>query len=513
VSQVTLSIRYLRDEQMLLHQGGLYWLSIDQVGDAEVLGRQFLGALEKVRSATLVCCAQDPRQIVAKLDKRLGPFELRLFEVTEADIRLALKSLPLELNRAAVARGSPIVLILPVVSWQGFGILHLQRWCENMAIWLRQRACTLLVLCHGQAPTLHADLIRLNERLSGLAQLYRRDGGIRYQLNYWHSYLGVCSAQEFELDAQPDGFGLTQIERSNPQPTRTEDQRLYLTLRSVLEGAPPLSQQWHLFENYDDLFFEASRVRAATVIVGVTSNLQVEALAQQLYDLRERCGTSLKIIVRELVSCLRYRDERLLVSCGANITVPHGTSLAYFFSLVDSVQGQIWRHSRTIDFKALLERLRPPVERGVLSPHSFIATLDQVYDGAAGEVSHQLLKLQPRNDLSIEQYIDQINLRRFGDIACVLDGAFFLFLFACRADGVAPALGKICRLPWHDLFSECQFFSGVDGLPRQAFLDAQNTPESVYLAATTTDAGSVSNSQQHAYAPQRTTLPVTEYCP
>jgi cellulose biosynthesis protein BcsE len=498
---------------MLLHQGGLYWLSIDQMGDAEILGRQFFAALEEVRSATLVCCAQDPWQVVAKLDKYLGPFELRLFEVPEADTRLALQSLPLELNRAAVARGSPIVLMLPVISWQGLGILHLQRWCESTAAWLRQRDCTLLVLCHGQAPTLHTELIHLNEYLSGLAQLYRSDGGIHYQVNYWHSYRGVFSAQAFELDVQPGGFGLTRIECSKPQPAHTEDQRLFLTLRSVLEGTPPLSNQWHLFENYDDLFFEASRVRAATVIVGVTSNVQVEMLAQQLRDLRECCGVSLKIVVRELVACLRYRDERLLVFCGANITVPHGTTLSCFFSLVDSVQGQIWGHGRTTDLKTLLQRLTPPFERGLISPHRFIATLDQVYDGTAGEVCHQLLKLQPRNDLSIEQYLCQINLRRFGDIACLFDGAFFLFLFACRTDGVAPALGNICRLPWHDLFSECQSFSGVDGLPRQAFLDAENTPANLNLAAAATDAGSVEDSRQPAYAPQRTTLPVTEHCP
>ncbi|MNF22362.1 hypothetical protein D3C84_29140 [compost metagenome] len=510
MSHVTLAIRHLRDEQSLLRTGGLYWLSIDRAGDAEILGRQFLAALVQEKMAALVCCGQAPEQIAGKLDDHAGPAELKLFEIAERDILLSLKVLPADLDRAGVANGGQVVLMLPASSWQAFDARLLQRWCETMAPWLRKRACRLLVLCHGQAPNLHGELIRLNEHVSGLGQLYRRDGGIHYQLHYWRNELGVASAQDFEFEVQPEGFALTPAECANPQATHNDDQRIYLTQRAVLEGTPALSEQWRLFESRDDLLQQAVSARAASVIVAIESNKHVEQLARQLYDLRERCGVALKIIVREIEPCLRYRDERLLVSCGANIVVPFGAQLAHFFSVIDSVQGQVWRRSRANDIAALFERLRPPDERGLLSPQAFLAILDQIFASASGEVSHQLLRLQPRKGLNIEQCLNQISLRRFGDIACVLDGDFYLFLFACRSDGLESALGNVCRLPWRDLFKDIRFFAGVEDLPRKAFIAAAAQPAAYQLAATHSDSESAPS--RSAYMPQRISLPITDNC-
>jgi hypothetical protein len=135
-----------------------------------------------------------------------------------------------------------------------------------------------------------------------------------------------------------------------------------------------------------------------------------------------------------------------------------------------------------------------------------------VYSGASGEISHQLLKLQSRGGLQVEQYLSQISLRRYGDIACVLDGTFYLFLFACRADGLEPALGNICRLPWADIFSACESLSSVDHLPRKAFIEATELPETFRLA----DERVIDNLSQSVgltgFTPHRITLSLTEPC-
>jgi cellulose biosynthesis protein BcsE len=512
LSQVTLAIRHLRDEQVLLREGGLYWVAVDQASDSAALVVQCLAAMPANARATLVCCGHSSQDLAQKLAADTGPGHLKLFDVESADIGLTLKSLVGELTRAAPIAGSTIVLMLPDSAWQSDVAPALRHCCQSLRQWLGGRGCTLLVVSHGQTPQLHEHLLRLNDTLSGLAQLYRRDGGIRYQLHYWHSELGVCSGQEFELELRADGFALSVNEQANVQLTHTDDQRIYLTQRSVLEGSPPLSDQWRLFENREDLLQQASGARAASIIMAIDTNLQVEELARQIHALRERCGIALKIIVREMEPCLRYRDERLLVSCGANITVPYGTTLAHFFSIIDSAQGQTWRRSRTTDFQSLFERLRPPTERGLLTPREFISTVERVYNGASGEISHQLLKLIPRGGLEIEQYLNQIGLRRFGDVACVVNGAFYLFLFACRADGLEPALGNICRLAWRDLFSNFEIFPGVDALPREDFLTAALLPPTFVLAEERMAGSSSEAAGRAAYSPRRTTLPVTDPC-
>lgn len=91
-----------------------------------------------------------------------------------------------------------------------------------------------------------------------------------------------------------------------------------------------MSKHWYLFENRDALLEAAQSASAATVIVGIDNSYQLLELAQQLHDLREHCGPQLKIVVREMEPSVRYRDERLLLACGANLIVPDGTLLSRF---------------------------------------------------------------------------------------------------------------------------------------------------------------------------------------
>ncbi|MGX9566233.1 BcsE family c-di-GMP-binding protein [Pseudomonas sp. CFBP 5748] len=512
MSHVRLAIRGVPDEPLSMRRGGLYWVTADRIGDAEILAVQTLMALPAQHRTTLVWSGGVPEQLACALDDRPAPGPLRLFEIAQHHIRQALKSLPSELKRAATVSGSLVLLMLPATAWQAFGEERLQQWCDGMRAWLREQGCTLLVLCHGQASQLHGQLIRLNEHLSGLAHLYRRDGAILYQLHFWHNELGVFGAQEFELDLQVSGFGLAQVEQARLEPTRTDDQRVYLAQRCVLESAPAFCEQWRVFERRIDLLQEATLACAASVLIAIESDQQVEALARDLYELRERCGKALKIIVREMEPCLRYRDERLLMACGANIVVPFGVSLSRFFSLIDSVQGQVWRRRRSSGgLESLLGRLRAPPVRGLVAPRDFIATLDQSCGGASGEVEHQLLRLLPRTALTLEQCMYQISLRRFGDIATVVDGAFYLFLFACRTDGLESALSNICRLPWRDLFSDCQSIAEPEALPRTAFLDAKNLPEALRLAPDRTDTLQATRSEMSAYTPCQTTLAIMDH--
>lgn len=498
---------------MLLRQGGLYWVALDLQSDADILARQFLSALTEQHLATLVSADIDPQTVVESMGADCGPSALRLFAVPGSGrAHTFLKALTTDLHRVNLARDSYLVLMLPATSLERFTYLELKRWCENTRQWLVKRNCTLLVLCSDQAPQLHDKLLDLNEQLSGLAQLYRQDGGVRYQLNFWHSELGVCAAQAFDLNVIGGAFALSQSQLSRPAQVRTDDQRIYLTQRAVLEGAAPLSEQWRLFEKRSDLLEQAAHARAASVIVALESNGEVEPLARQLHQLREQCGVALKIIVREMEPCLRYRDERLLLACGANLIVPANTQLANFLSMVDSAQGQTWHYRQTPDFQSLFERLRPPAQRGLLPPREFIALLDQVYNGASGELVHQLLSLRPRGDLNIDQYLNQISLRRFGDVACVVNGVFYLFLFACRGDGLEPALGNICRLPWRDLFTECKSLSAVDVLPRQDFIDASESLETARLATEQVTADLTQAINQVGYTPQRISLTLSEHC-
>ncbi|MGM3214081.1 BcsE family c-di-GMP-binding protein, partial [Klebsiella pneumoniae] len=77
----------------------------------------------------------------------------------------------------------------------------------------------------------------------------------------------------------------------------------------------------------------ALQAREATVVLAITENAQVDALARLLHRLRRERGNALKLVVRELQPCLRYADERLLMQCGGSLVVPADTPLPRLLTL------------------------------------------------------------------------------------------------------------------------------------------------------------------------------------
>ena len=509
---ISLAISGLLDQQIVLRAGGLYWVTVDHSTDAKLLVRQFLEALPESVPATLIAGAGSVQDIISDLAPDRGPDKLKLFEIAQRVIEPGLATLTRDLGRAGILPSSQILLVLPSNSWtESTTATQLQRWLERVRGWLLERNATLLVITHGEAALLHAQLLQLNQTLSGLSRLYHFNGDLRYQLHFWHNDLGVTAGQEFKLSDKNNALTLIPQTAVDTQPRVADDQHVYLAERTVLEGAPSMSKHWYLFESREALLEAADTARAATVIVGIDNSYQLLDLAQQLHDLREHCGPELKIVVREMEPSVRYRDERLLLACGANLIVPDGTLLSRFLSMIESIQGQRWQYTQSIDFNTLLERQRPPQIRGLVSPREFYEAVSQIYRDSSGEVTHQLMKFEPVPGLGEELFLNQMCLRRFGDFACLLDGELYLFLFACRADGLEPALGNICRLPWRDLFTQRRMLSGLSDLNAQTFTKAPAVPTHLHIPI---EAPAIMPtpgvSERTPLNPQRFTLPISE---
>lgn len=199
---------------------------------------------------------------------------------------------------------------------------------------------------------------------------------------------------------------------------------------------------------------------------------RLDVLARQLHTLRQLRGNALKLVVREMAPTLRYQDEQLLLACGASQIVPFGASLSRFLTMIDSIQGYIWRRRLPTDFDALLARLRPLPICGLVAPRVFAEAVQPMWQGLRnGEIVHQLLMLRPAPGLSPLQACSRTVFRRDGDIACVTDNALFLFLFACRAEGVEQALDHIFQLSWKELFISQSVLVTLDKLSGPEFLD------------------------------------------
>ncbi|WP_449434821.1 cellulose biosynthesis protein BcsE [Pseudomonas putida] len=457
-----LAIPGLGAEYGQFHEQGLYWLACDTAEDASILCRQVLGAMPEQTRAALISDARGIRDVLSGLDADCGPAELRLYE---ADARATLRLLD-DLPRLDVA-GRVLVTLVPTAFWDGGKV---EQWCRDLRQAALGAGALLLVISEGQSVWLIERLRAFNQALDGLAQLYRGQGGVRYLQHFWSNRLGVVGTQDIELALHEGGFAI--VGRPQPLADAGGDELLCLAQSQVLEGAPAISEHWKLFESVGELGAKASLAVSATVIFAMDGGQRLDVLARQLHTLRQLRGNALKLVVREMAPTLRYQDEQLLLACGASQIVPFGATLSRFLTMVDSIQGYIWPRRLPADFDALLARLRPLPACGLVAPRRFAEAVQQMWHGVRnGEIMHQLLVLRPAPGLTPLQACSRTVFRRDGDIACVAGELLFLFLFACRSEGVEQALDHIFQLSWKELFISQEILGSLDSLSAPAFLE------------------------------------------
>lgn len=198
------------------------------------------------------------------------------------------------------------------------------------------------------------------------------------------------------------------------------------------------------------------------MVLAITENAQVDALARLLHRLRRERGNALKLVVRELQPCLRYADERLLMQCGGSLVVPADTPLPRLLTLLETVQRQRWQGQLADDPEPLIRAHRPPALSGLVNVARFRQIAGERIDQDGSAVESAVLALQPVAGLRAEQTLQQLRIRRQGDLACIYRGQVRLFLFGCRRDAVEQALGNLFRLPWRELFDGYQRLAEYD---------------------------------------------------
>ncbi|AUZ55916.1 hypothetical protein B1L07_13405 [Stenotrophomonas acidaminiphila] len=459
---ISLAIDGLQHELTHLRAGGVYWIACADAGHADLFAAGVLAGADAVPLAVVAALGRSPASMVAPLAVHQGPARIRLHEAAVADLAPAVRALPAELARCAAARRTLCVVKVPAIALEGLHGPHLARWCRQLHDWAAAGSHCVLLLCHGEVATLAPRLLPLNPLCSGVAQLYPHRGALQYLVHYWSNAEGVFAHRDFE--ARWQGFRLGVLGAGDGAMAAAlaqegGDRFLYLAQADALEGAPPFSAAWRLFENWSALVAAALQAQAATVVLAIAENADVDALARIVFQLRSERGNGLKLVVREMQPCLRYADERLLLESGASLVAPANLPLARFLTLLETIQGQLWQGRLPQDPERLIRLHRPPDVGGIVTPAQFRQLAGELLEQGGGAVESAVLVLQPVAGLSPVHALQQLQMRRRGDFACMYAGQVWLFLFACRGDGIERALGNLFRLPWRELF---------DGYERQA---------------------------------------------
>lgn len=448
-----------------MRSGGLYWVVAAGSAPADLLGARVLASAGGLQEAVLVTLGRGVEPMLSLLPEKQGPVRLRLFQRSHHGMQQALRGLAADLPRTASGQTRLSLVQFPAAALEGWDDARLARWCGQLQAWAEQARQVLLLLCHGEVAALAPRLLPLNRACAGVAQLHPHRGALQLLLHYWANSHGVVAQQSFGV--VQEGNGLRHQHEPDAAATPADgasgsDRDVFLAQSDVLEGAPPLSAAWRLYDGWDDLLPAALRAREATVVLAIGENAHVDALARLLHRLRRERGRALKLVVRERQPCLRYADERLLMQCGGSLVVPADTPLPRLLTLLETVQRQRWPGQLAEDPEPLIRAHRPPPLSGLVDAERFRRIAGERIDQDGSAVESAVLALQPVAGLRAEQTLQQLRIRRQGDLACVYRGQVRLFLFGCRRDAVEQALGNLFRLPWRELFDGYQRLAEYD---------------------------------------------------
>lgn len=444
----------LPDRQAEMRTGGLYWLACESPDTADRLCTQLLMSLPASARALLVNAAGASRDLVKAIPDDRGPGHLTLFDLPAMSPRRMIQAVRQDVPRVRGGEQAIWLIRVPHKGWDELVAESLALWCSRAQDWLRSVGSTLLVVGDTPPPALLDILLRHNDNISGLAQVYVAQGARHLLVHFWSNDAGVNGPHDFLLLDEGNGFRVSPRPEDDNAAPIANDQRQVLADTAVLAGEAPPTAQWQLFDDPDALLERGMDAQAATVIFALSGTDDVNALARRLYQLRSHCGRAVKLVVREMLQGLRQHEEQLLLASGANLVVPQGTPFLRFLTLVRSIQGHRWQRPMAAEPSALLARLQPLQVRGSLSPRAFAAAAKKMADNTVGtEVRHQLLRLQPLPTLTPAVVLQQLQLRRYGDIACIAGDVPYLFLFACSPSLVDAALRNVFRLPWQDVLA------------------------------------------------------------
>ena len=91
---------------------------------------------------------------------------------------------------------------------------------------------------------------------------------------------GISAQQQLMVQHDDAGWRLAQDAETSVQPR--SDEKAILSHVRVLEGAPPLSEYWTLFDTNDEVFNAGRTAQAATILFSITQNTQIEQLGRYI---------------------------------------------------------------------------------------------------------------------------------------------------------------------------------------------------------------------------------------
>ncbi|WP_256384890.1 cellulose biosynthesis protein BcsE [Photobacterium toruni] len=300
-------------------------------------------------------------------------------------------------------------------------------------------------------------LITMSHLLAGLTSTTTIDEQQSHVfVDYWANQFGVESNQQYRLSQTEDYqwlmISLIQEQTVNPLAAYSNSYQLYIS-NTALEPNTITPKGTFLSKNNQTLLDIDDIPKTATIILSCDSQQEIYQLAMDCYNLRQKSGYLLKIVIREMAQCLRYGDEQFLLQAGVNLVVPFPMLYLRFMSQVEAIQGQQLIRTLPSSFDKLQHNKQPLLNKGYLQNQEFIDYSHSIMTHSSqSHISFALIKLTLLQNMSPKECLRLCCIRRNGDVVTASQHAIYVLLSIIDHNNINIALNHIFEFSVWDLF-------------------------------------------------------------
>lgn len=505
-----LSLEGLPVELRRLRETGLYWVDVSNTAQQMQLLYQIISTAP-IEARGLLASTTDPANWLKGARLNHIHQDIRLFQLGPKKEQ-ALDSFTRDLDRAFRPKERTLLLCLPsdyamYLAYEGNALLG------EWKAWLGKNRCTLVILACNEAPqALEQQLLPLNHIIAGISRLTTEPD--TYHVMYWRSSLNVMGSHAFTLRQKNQRLEVQPITEVHHETATAHANRSFLFEKKAVERLGlRVADDWKVFDSRSALYEQALTETTATVIFSLNALADLPEIARMLHTLRLQRGNRLKLVVLELSTPLRHLDAERLLDCGASYVIPSGTPLPRILSLLESMQSLSHDRPLLSDPEHAFNPDTTERVRGIVSPAVFGQYIAQLLSSKEAIIPGVLICMTPVPGLRVEQILEELNLKRFDDIASALGDTLYVFLYGCHPHLVSVALNNLFRLPYRELFSRHTELSEREEIEGEyqrirSSLEQLGPEQSQHMA----QPASVQQRASHAthrpthYAPQRITL-------
>lgn len=415
-----------------------------------------------------------------KLSNLLSTSTRDCYFLSQRDSKKSLVKLQNDLNKISYTQCSHVTIDIPKQLLLGLNHQDRVAFLVHLKSVSKRNKKVIQVIIHGYEhnsddKTLYQQLVNRPDLIWGLSNLQPIAEQVYKLLSpFWITKHQVLANQSLDLQVTNEIL-LSDHDEDDHQNelATTDDENLIYIAKSAIESQQIPSKNMTIYADNQTLFSElsqldSSQLNAATVIVSVYAQSEVRQLGVECYKLRRTTTDKIKIVIREMLPCLRYSDEMYFIQAGVNLVVPNVVQYTRFLTMLEMLQGQVLDRIIPSSVELLLNYNLENKQRGYVENQVFVdEVLSLITHYKQTQIKFALVELSLIQDIDIYNYLSMWNIKRSGDVITVCEGKIYLLLNSVRENNIDLVLSYIFKIPVADAFRSKKVYTSLNQISQQ----------------------------------------------